>query len=201
MSPGGWAWTATSSGLSWFKPGSAPPAIALWRRCWSSTGCVSPKHWEPAIADGQTVGVALAFRNDGGVVTLRIVAVVAAFRHRGVGRRLVERIETEAALLGAEAIGLGTDDAVGFWFHLGYTAILLFHWVYDADLYHQESETVLCGPLAGVRHWRSAFQDIPQLYVELDESRLDLRQSLGDTLRGCHVGFMMSKNLTPLTHS
>lgn len=58
---------------------------------------------------------------------------------------------------------MGTDEAVGFWFHLGYTAILLFQWAYDGDLYEQESEAVLGGPLAGLRHWRSSFNDVPQL--------------------------------------
>ena len=149
-----------------------------------------------AVAEGRSVGGALAFRNDNGVVTLRVIAVVASFRHRGLGRRLVERVETEARLLGVETIGLGTDDAeVGFYFHLGYTPKLLFQWAYDADLYQQESEAVLAGPLAGLGHWRSSFNGIPQLFVELDEPRLDLRNAVREMVSGCHVGFMMSKNL------
>lgn len=147
-----------------------------------------------AVAEGRSVGGALAFRNENGWVTLRTIAVVAEFRHRGIGRRLVERIETEARLLGVEAIALGTDEPdVGFYFHLGYTPNLLFQWAYDVELYEEESEAVLAGPLAGLRHWRSSFNDIPQLFVELDEPRLDLRNAVRDMVGGCHVGFMMSK--------
>lgn len=54
---------------------------------------------------------------------------------------------------------------------------------------------MLNGPLAGLRYWRSSFKDIPQLFVELDGPRLDLRYLLREMVSGCHVGFMMSKNL------
>jgi len=54
---------------------------------------------------------------------------------------------------------------------------------------------VLTGPLSGLRHWRSSFNDIPQLFVELDEPRLDLLNAVRDMVSGCHVGFMMSKKL------
>jgi GNAT superfamily N-acetyltransferase len=149
-----------------------------------------------AVAEGRPVGGALAFRNDNGVVTLRIIAVVEAFRHRGIGRRLVERVESEAQLLGVETIGLGTDEPeVGFYFHLDYTPNLLFQWAYGAELYEQESDAVLSGPLAGLRHWRSSFNDIPQLFVELDEPRLDLRNAGRDIVSACHVGFVMFKKL------
>lgn len=148
-----------------------------------------------ARSDGRTVGGALAFRTDDGWATLRMVAVVDAFRHRGIGRRLVERVETEARQLGVEGIALGSDQAVGFWYHLGYTPNLLFQWVGEAERCEQESEAVLEEPLAGLRHWRSSFNGVPQLYVELDEPRLDLRHRVGDMVSGCHVGFMMAKTL------
>ncbi|MDQ3642307.1 MAG: GNAT family N-acetyltransferase [Actinomycetota bacterium] len=148
-----------------------------------------------AVAESRPVGGALAFRNDNGWATLRIIAVVEAFRHRGIGRRLVERTESEARLLGVEGIGLGTGEAVGFWFHLGYTPNLLFQWVYEPDEYEHESEALLDGPLRGLHHWRSSFNDVPQLFVELDEPRLDLLAAVRDTVNGCHVGFMMSKKL------
>lgn len=148
-----------------------------------------------ANTEGQTVGGALAFRNDHGVVVLRILAVIESFRHRGIGRRLVERVESEARILGAERVGLGTDEAVGFWFHLGYTPNLLFQWVYDQAAHEKESELLLAGPLSALRHWRSSFNDVPQLFVELDEPRLDLLGAVSDLVTGCHVGFMMSKTL------
>lgn len=149
-----------------------------------------------AVAEGRSVGGALAFRTGDGAVTLRMIAVVEAFRHRGIGRRLVERIETEARLLGVETIGLGTDEPeVGFYFHLGYTPSLLVQWAYDTKLYEQEAEALLGGPLSGLCHWRSSFNDIPQFFVELDEPRLDLRNAVRNMVSGCHVGFMMSKKL------
>jgi hypothetical protein len=84
---------------------------------------------------------------------------------------------------------------VGFWFHLGYTAHLLLQWVYDTDRHEAESVAVLSGPLAGLRSWSSTFNDVPQLFVELDEPRLDLRHDVSQKLEGCHVGFMMCKQL------
>ncbi|MGH9267140.1 MAG: GNAT family N-acetyltransferase [Acidimicrobiales bacterium] len=148
-----------------------------------------------ASAEGAPVGGALAFRTDDGWATIRMVGVADALRHRGVGRRLVEWVEAQARRLGVEAVGVGTDGAVGFWFHLGYTPNLLLQWAYDADLHDQESEAVLGGPLAGMHYWRSSFNDVPQLFAELDEPRLDLLSSLQRMVRGCHVGFMMSKKL------
>ncbi len=148
-----------------------------------------------ATADGDAVGGALAFRHHDGAVTLRIIAVVEALRHRGVGRRLVERVEAEAHLLGAHNVALGTDEAVGFWYQLGYIPSLLLQWVYEPELYEEESEAVLTGPLSGLRCRRSSFNDVPQLFVELDEPRLDLRRTVGEAVTGCHIGFMMSKDL------
>lgn len=152
-----------------------------------------------ATADAQVVGAALAFRNDPSFATLRLAAVTPGFRHRGVGRRLVERVEAEARRLGVERISLGTDEAVGFWSHLGYVPHLLFQWAYDADLLEQEAAAVLAGPLVGLPHWRSSFADVPQLFVELDEPRLDLVEAIRGLVVGCHVGFMMTKKLGELT--
>ena len=146
-----------------------------------------------AAVDDELVGGALAFRNDNGAVTLRIIGVASEFRHRGIGRRLVGRVEAEARRLGCHTVALGTDEAVGFWFHLGYSPHLLFQWVYDEDLYEAESEAVLNGPLSGLHFWHSSFNDVPQLFVELDEPRLDLRRTLRETVVGCHVGFVMLK--------
>jgi GNAT superfamily N-acetyltransferase len=148
-----------------------------------------------AIAEDGPVGGALAFRNDDNSAVLRIIAMVEGFRHRGIGRRLVERIESEARLLGMEAVGLGTDEAVSFWFHLGYTPNLLFQWVYEPEEYEREFEALLTGPLRRLHHWRSSFNDTPQLFVELDEPRLDLLATVRDAVEGCHVGLMMSKKL------
>jgi DNA-binding transcriptional MerR regulator/predicted GNAT family acetyltransferase len=148
-----------------------------------------------ATEGDQSVGGALAFRSGDETVTIRIIGVVARFRHRGIGRRLVERVEAEARRLGSARVGAGTDEAIGFWCHVGYTPVLLLQWVYDPELFEPESEAVLGGPLAGLPHRRSSFNDVPQLFVELDEPRLDLRQDIGQMVTGCHVGFMVVKQL------
>lgn len=148
-----------------------------------------------ACADEDPVGGALAFRHGDGTVTLRIMGVVEAFRQRGMARRLVERVHAEARLLGAHSVGVGTGEEVGFWYHLGYTPNLLFQWVYDPELYEPESEALLSGPLSGLRFRRSSFNDVAQLFVELEEPRLDLHQTARDAVAGCDVGFMMSKTL------
>ena len=75
--------------------------------------------------EGRIVGGAFAFRSghDPGPnsdVTLRIIALVPDQRGAGLGRRLVERIENEATNLGARGIGLGADEAIGFYHRLGY---------------------------------------------------------------------------------
>jgi hypothetical protein len=46
--------------------------------------------------------------------------------------------------------------------------------------------------LAGPYYWRSSFNGIPQLFVELDEPRLDGRPQVREAVTACHVGFMMS---------
>lgn len=75
--------------------------------------------------EGRIVGGALAFGSGpepdpDSDVTLRIIALVPGHRGQGLGRRLVERIEWEAANLGARGIGLGAQEAIGFYRHLGY---------------------------------------------------------------------------------
>ena len=52
---------------------------------------------------------------------------------------------------------------------------------------------MLDAPLSGLHFWRSSFNDVPQLFVELDEPRHDLRHHVREAVTGCHVGFMMSK--------
>ena len=69
---------------------------------------------------GRLVGGALAFRRDPRGVTLRIIGLDPSVRGTGLGHRLVEQIEEEAAHLGVAMISLGADEAVGFYAHLGY---------------------------------------------------------------------------------
>ena len=69
---------------------------------------------------GRLRGGALAFRRDARGATLRIIGLEPGVRGLGLGRRLVERIEREAARLGVALISLGADDAIGFYRRLGY---------------------------------------------------------------------------------
>ena len=154
-----------------------------------------------AIAERQLTGGALAFRNDDGWTTLRSLAVVDGFRSRGIGRRLVAGVEDEARRLGVRGVALGTGEEVaGFWFRLGYDPRLLLQWVYDADVHESETEAVLSGPLAGLPHWRSTFDAVPQLFVEILEPSLDLLDDVRHRVSGCHAGFMFQKTLVPGRH-
>lgn len=72
------------------------------------------------------VGGALAFRTGPAApacgVTLRLVALTPEHRGRGLGRRLLEEVETAAKRLGALEIGLGASGTErGFYLHLGYS--------------------------------------------------------------------------------
>lgn len=148
-----------------------------------------------ATDQGQQVGGLLAFRTDEGV-TVRIIAVVDRHRHRGIGRRLVQHLEAEAGEVGASVIAAGTgDETIGFWHHLGYTPQLLLQWVHDPDLADHEIQALLAGPLAGLPAATSSYNGVPQLFVELDEPRLHLPETLDDLTRGCHVGFAIHKHL------
>lgn len=70
---------------------------------------------------GRLLGDALAFRRNLRGVTLRIIGLDPSVRRTGLGHRLVEQIEEEAARLGVSTISLGAADAIGFYTHLGYS--------------------------------------------------------------------------------
>ncbi|WP_067801289.1 GNAT family N-acetyltransferase [Actinomadura formosensis] len=77
-----------------------------------------------AESRARIIGGALAFRkaDDPQQVILRIIAVDPDHRGRNLGRRLMEKIELEAAALGARgiALGVGSDEVAGFYLRLGY---------------------------------------------------------------------------------
>jgi len=55
-------------------------------------------------------------------VTLRLVVLTPEHRGRGLGRRLLEEVETAAKRLGALEISLGASGTErGFYLHLGYS--------------------------------------------------------------------------------
>jgi GNAT superfamily N-acetyltransferase len=99
-----------------------------------------------ATAEGNVVGGALALLNDNGTVTLRIIGVIPAFRHRGTGRRLVERSRRRLA---GSARAPSSSALTRRW-GLGITSATrrtcCFQWVYDADLYETETDPMLAGP-------------------------------------------------------
>jgi GNAT superfamily N-acetyltransferase len=72
-----------------------------------------------AEAHGRIVGGALGFR-----CTLRAIGLEPAFRGRGLGRRLIQRFEAEAARVGCAevllAVGRGATAARRFFEHVGY---------------------------------------------------------------------------------
>jgi GNAT superfamily N-acetyltransferase len=74
---------------------------------------------------GRIVGGALAFRTStaspASGVTLRLIALAPAHRGRGLGRRLLQRLELAAMRLGAREISLGASGAErGFYLRMGY---------------------------------------------------------------------------------
>lgn len=152
-----------------------------------------------ASLNGAPIGGALAFRHAPTAATLRAIGVIRPHRGRGVGRRLVEEVEAGARRVGVREISLGTAQAASFWSHLGFQAHLLFQWVYDPNRFQQEVDALLDGPLRGLPHTRSTTHDVPQLFVRLDVPDSGLRSTAREMVHGCHVGFVMHKNVAPLT--
>lgn len=149
-----------------------------------------------AEVDGELAGGVLGFTNGNGA-TLRVIAVLPRYRRRGIGRTLVERFEAAATDLGTETIGLGTDEAVVFWFRLGYTTSLLLQWVFDPTLMRDEVARLEAELIGDLDHWPGEFNGVPQLFVQLDEPSLELRAAVREAVAGAHVGFCMFKHLQP----
>jgi len=83
--------------------------------------------------DGSVAGGALAFRSESGPpgptqATLRLIAVVEAYRGTGLGRRLMQRLESEAVDLCVSTIYLGVGgDVREFYVKLGYSGRSRLH--------------------------------------------------------------------------
>lgn len=73
-------------------------------------------------AGNALVGV-IALERFGSEALLRSLAVVPEFRKRGVGRRLVARLEEDACADGVTRLVLLTETAEGFFRSLGYSVI------------------------------------------------------------------------------
>jgi DNA-binding transcriptional MerR regulator/predicted N-acetyltransferase YhbS len=145
---------------------------------------------------GSVVGAAMGFSSGGSEVTLRILAVSADRRRRGIGRALLRAFEASALRSKATRISLGADAEAGFYVRHGYQAMLLLQWAYDASRYDAEVAALAAGPLQGMTCRRASFGGVPQLFVELDEPSPVVRAQVLDVVSGAHVGYCMSKSLT-----
>lgn len=145
--------------------------------------------------EGSRIGGALAFLTDDEGCTLRMIGVAPRNRRRGVGRKLVSEVERAAVGIGVTQISLGADNAVGFWLRLGYRLLLLLQWVFDAALFDEEATRLAKGLLSGLELKRSTYDGVPQLFVQLDESDMDLRDNVRAQVAGCHVGYCLTKQL------
>jgi GNAT superfamily N-acetyltransferase len=147
--------------------------------------------------EGSLVGAALAFRAAPTQLTLRMLAVVSGARGEGVGRALVEMVEQHARDVGATRIDLGADAEADFYLHLGYNADLFLQWAFDATRYNEEVDALVRGPLAGMNAWRTSYEGIPQLRAHLTRVDREFRDHIESLVTGCHVGFVMAKELVP----
>ncbi len=145
---------------------------------------------------GLVVGAAMGFLSEGSEVTLRILAVAAERRRRGIGRALLRAFEASALRLGATRISLGADAEAGFYIRHGYQTMLLLQWVYDPGRFDAEVEALAAGPVREMTWHRDSFGGVPQLFVELDEPSPVVRAQVQDLVSGAHVGYCMTKALT-----
>jgi DNA-binding transcriptional MerR regulator len=142
---------------------------------------------------GSVVGAAMGFVSAGSEVTLRILAVVAGQRRRGIGRALLRAFEAGARRSGATRISLGADADAGFYIRHGYQTMLLLQWAYDPSRYDAEVEALAAGPVREMTWHRDSFGGVPQLFVDLDEPSPAVRAQVQDLVSGAHVGYCMTK--------
>ena len=138
----------------------------------------------------------MGFSSGGSEVTLRILAVSADRRRRGIGRALLRAFEAGALRSGATRISLGADAEAGFYIRHGYQTMLLLQWAYDPSRYDAEVAALAAGPVQGMTRNRDSFGGVPQLFVELDEPSPVVRAQVLDVVSGAHVGYCMTKSLT-----
>ena len=152
-----------------------------------------------AEEDGSVVGAAMGFASEGSEgsegseVTLRILAVAAERRRRGIGRALLRAFEGSALRLGATRISLGADAEAGFYIRHGYQMMLLLQWAYDPSRFDTEVTALAAGPVQGMTWHRDSFGGVPQLFVELHEPNPVVRAQVQDLVSGAHVGYCMTK--------
>ena len=146
-----------------------------------------------AARRGQEIaGVALGHVEGGGLGTVDQLAVAAAVRGRGLGRRLLAALESGARSLGVRELTLGSiDGAVGFYQRCGYQGRLLLQFVPPAR------RDEIAPLFAGFALLETQWQDIPQLWVQTPA--VDF--TLADRVRGrdgVHAQWVMGRDLDPL---
>jgi hypothetical protein len=146
---------------------------------------------------GSVVGAAMGFVSCGSEVTLRILAVAAGQRRRGIGRALLRAFEASALRSGATRISLGADAEAGFYVRHGYQTMLLLQWAYDPSRFDAEVAALAAGPVKDMPWHRESFAGVPQLFVDLDEPSPAVRAQVQDLVSGAHVGYCMTKAITP----
>jgi DNA-binding transcriptional MerR regulator/GNAT superfamily N-acetyltransferase len=149
-----------------------------------------------AEESGSVVGAAMGFMSCGPDVTLRILAVAAGRRRRGIGRALLRAFEANAVRSGATRISLGADAEAGFYIRHGYQTMLLLQWVYDPGRFDAEAAALTAGPVKEMTWRRSSFGGVPQLFVDLDEPNPVVRAQVQDLVCGAHVGYCMTKTMS-----
>jgi len=150
------------------------------------------------VADesGSVAGAAMGFMSPGPEVTLRILAVAAGQRRRGIGRGLLRAFEAGALRLGATRISLGADAEAGFYIRHGYQTMLLLQWAYDPSRFDAEVQALAAGPVKEMTWHRDSFGGVPQLFVDLDEPNPAVRDQVQDLVSGAHVGYCMTKAIS-----
>jgi DNA-binding transcriptional MerR regulator len=154
-----------------------------------------------AEEDDAVAGAAMGFASSGPEVTLRILAVAAGRRRRGIGRALLRAFEGSALRLGATRISLGADAEAGFYVRHGYQTMLLLQWAYDPGRFDAEVDALTAGPVKGMTWHRDSFGGVPQLFVALDEPSPVVRARIQDLVRGAHVGYCMTKAISAQNES
>jgi DNA-binding transcriptional MerR regulator len=149
-----------------------------------------------AEESGSFAGAAMGFVSSGSEVILRILAVAAGERRRGIGRALLRAFESSALRLRATRVSLGADAEAGFYIRHGYQTKLLLQWAYDPSRFDAEVTALAAGPVKEMTWHRDSFDGVPQLFVDLDEPSPVVLAQVQDVVRGVHVGYCMTKAIS-----
>jgi GNAT superfamily N-acetyltransferase len=167
------------------KPGGPGPGPGLLRdRLAEQSPMMLTAKREEEIA-----GVVLGHVEGGGLGTVDQLAVAAALRGIGLGRRLLAALESGARSLGVRQLTLGSvDGAVGFYERCGYQGRLLLQFTPPA---RRDEVAPLFADFALVQ---ALWQDVPQRWVQTPEVDFTLTDRVSGR-GGVHAQWAMDKNL------